>query len=361
MNPFQERTPFDLILLSLGSLVRQEKPNQMEILPEANNLKVDSQVSNFSEIVISKNQDVSSQPEQSQEEEKVDHLLNSQVPVLVKTEASLKRGCIDELVHEELKHLRLNVESSQERKDPIFISLKPQRTYQVATKLKAIELAKKVGVLRVSANTGIPESSIRRWSKVGPSRLGCSGRRPAYPQIERALLKLFKECRQKGIQVTNAYLIKEARKVAELLEVPDFLGSNGWLSGFKRRNKIVNRRKTRIASKLKPDSVENFKKFQERIIELTQKHQYQLDAIVNMDETGVTFDSPSNYTLEMQVKYFIKLFLILKGKKEVLITTTSADKQRITTVIAVNASNDFLPVYAIIKGKKVPLELQIAK
>jgi len=162
-------------------------------------------------------------------------------------------------------------------------------------------LAKKIGASKVTRWTGIPETSVRRWVKTGSDRVGKNGHKPQYLPIEEELVKLFVEYRVQGFQITNKILLLEARKIASQKGLIDFTGSQSWLEGFKKRNRIVYRRQTRIAQKLKPDTREKLAAFQSRFLELTQEHQYPISAIVNIDETRVTFDSPSNFTLDIQV------------------------------------------------------------
>ena len=165
-----------------------------------------------------------------------------------------------------------------------------------------MELSKKLGPLKVYLQTGIPETSIRRWSKIGPERKGTSGRKPQFEELEEELEKFFKVLRQKGLPVNNIILTTQAKKIADEKNLTTFVGSQGWLEGFKRRKGIVYRKHTRVSQKLKDDSITKLEEFQTEFLRLTAEHKYPLSAIVNIDESGVWFDSPSNYTREVQVK-----------------------------------------------------------
>jgi len=136
----------------------------------------------------------------------------------------LRRKCLDNITKEELKKLKLTVESSKEDK-PVFIDLKPQRKYLVETKVKAIELCKKVGTLKVAASTLIPESTLRRWQKDGVNRVGKSGRGPKYEELESELFEKFMSCRSEGVSINNQFLLKEARLIARKKGIDDFLGT----------------------------------------------------------------------------------------------------------------------------------------
>lgn len=177
-------------------------------------------------------------------------------------------------------------------------------------KKKAIDLTSKLGSCKVAAITGIPESSLRRWSKTGPTRLSGSGRKPSFPLIEKKLLESFKELRSKGIGVNNASLLKMATEIADELHEENFVGSIGWVRGFRRRNRIVTRRRTRVSQKLCATSEEELRDFQKQIVDLIKLHKYDSEAILNIDEVGITFDNPSNYSLEIQVSNYLISFLI---------------------------------------------------
>ena len=131
-------------------------------------------------------------------------------------------------------------------------------------------------------------------------RKGTNGRKPKYEEIEPQLYEISKEFRSAGILV-NKYLLKEARIIAEAKGIVDFIGTPSWLDGFKKRYEIVYRKPTRVAQKLKDNAEEELKKFQEKYIELLKAHNYHPDAIVNIDETGICMDMPSNQTLNTKV------------------------------------------------------------
>ena len=103
---------------------------------------------------------------------------------------------------------------------------------------------------------------------------------------------------------TSVFGIRErARSIAERDNLKDFVGSLSWLDGFKKRGRICYRKSTRVAQKVKPGSDVLVKDFQDKFFQLIEANQYAKEAIVNVDETGICFDSPSNYSLDFQVNY----------------------------------------------------------
>ena len=198
---------------------------------------------------------------------------------------------------EELKKIKTDVEISQMDNDKsLVVTLKPQRKYPIQTKKKVVHIAKKFGAARVSISTDIPESSISRWI-----RISGSGRKPRYTELEEELLNYFVDCRRNGVQINNNSLLKQARIVADSKGFADFIGSLSWLSGFKWRRLIVYRRRTRMGQRLRQTAEQDLESFQKQIFDFIDQHKYPLEAIINIDEPGICFDMPSNYTLEFQV------------------------------------------------------------
>jgi len=153
-----------------------------------------------------------------------------------------------------------------------------------------LNLVDKLGPSKVAFETGIPESSLRRWRKNGISKTAKGGRKPAFPEVERELLVWFKDMRNRGYSVTNGTLFNEA------LKLEDFIGSQSWLNGFKIRSRIVYRR----ADPLKISSPISTN-------DLLELHNYALESIVNIDESGLAFDSFNPCTLEFKVPSFLSI------------------------------------------------------
>ena len=156
-----------------------------------------------------------------------------------------------------------------------------------------MELVKKLGYHRAAVETQILETTLRRWGKVGIKRIGKSSRHPIYPDIENDLIKTFRGARGSGMLTTNGIMIREARRIALRQKNADFVGTLSWLSGFKRRHQICYRRNTRVAQKLPVNAIQKIEEFTDELTKLIEIKKYQLDAIANVDETSIFFDSLS--------------------------------------------------------------------
>ena len=117
-------------------------------------------------------------------------------------------------------------------------------------------------------------------------------------------MKIFRDARTSGIIMTNSILLREARLIGEKKKDVDFVGTISWLRGVKKRNNIVYRRNTKIAQKMPLDAVEKVDNFTNEVMELLELHKYSLEAIVNIDGTGVFFDTCSNQMLEFKFDFF---------------------------------------------------------
>ena len=189
---------------------------------------------------------------------------------------------------------------------PIIFTTK--RRYSETSKLRALELAHQHGFQKVAANTGIPETTIRRWSKVGVKKIGVSGRIPLFPAVEAELVNVFRDNRAKGLMIINSHLLQEARKIALRQKNPQSIGTMSSLQGIKKRQGICYRRHTRVAQKLPQDAPEKIEAFSNRIKLLFEEHAYDLKSVVKIDETGFFFDSFADQTLEFKVSLLLLLF-----------------------------------------------------
>ena len=77
--------------------------------------------------------------------------------------------------------------------------------------------------------------------------------------------------------------------------------------GSEKRHHICYRKSTRVGQAVSSDALENIEEFHKSFVQLYEKHQYPMNAMVNIDEIGLNFDAVSSYTLDFKVRYFCKL------------------------------------------------------
>ncbi len=108
------------------------------------------------------------------------------------------------------------------------------------------------------------------------------------------------------------------------------------------RNNLSNRCHTTIAQHLPNDLTKKQQEFLAFIMYRRIQHDYPLGLISNMDETPMTFDLPSNTTVDEM------------GIRTVSIRTTGHKKTNFTVVLTCMADSTKLPPVVIFKLKNVP-------
>ena len=102
---------------------------------------------------------------------------------------------------------------------------------------------------------------------------------------------------------------------------------------------MVLRRQTSVQQKLPAQLEARLKNFLESLKTLRTQHKFPEELIINMDETPVCFDMPSNATIAKC------------GQKEILIRGTGAHKRRFTVTLACTASGVMLKPFLTFKAK----------
>ena len=128
-----------------------------------------------------------------------------------------------------------------------------------------------------------------------------------------------------------------------------FKASRGWVDRFMRRNGLSLQRHTAVCQKLPTEFEEKQGNFQRHVIMLRKRGSFLMGQIGNADETPIWLDMPRNYTVEQ------------KGVKQVLIQTSSCEKQRIRVMLGITADRHKLPPFLIFKRKTPPKTAKNAK
>ena len=111
------------------------------------------------------------------------------------------------------------------------------------------------------------------------------------------MLDYLTEERAEGRSISNEDLQKKAIEVARTLpSLEDFKGSDGWLTRWKKRNKVGIRRGTNESQKLPNDFHEQVLQFKDTIQAKRREHDYTPFQVGNMDQTQCRFDMAPNTT-----------------------------------------------------------------
>jgi transposase-like protein len=203
----------------------------------------------------------------------------------------------------------------------------------------------------------IQTKQLRDWVSKKPQLLKAQpglkrlnrGSSPKYPVLETALVNWVKEKRKNQNAVSRTMIQMKGKALAQQRQwqvtcpgIGSFAFSNKWLDGFMSRNKFSNRRRTTIAQHLPDDLIETQQAFLAYIMYMRIEYDYPLGLIANIDETPVTFDLPSNMTIDET------------GARSISIRTTGHEKTNFTVVLSCMADGMKLPPLIIFKLKKIP-------
>jgi len=210
---------------------------------------------------------------------------------------------------------------------------------------------------KTAAKFNIQTNQLRNWISKKPQLLKVqpgvkrlnTGAKPKYSALETALLTWVKEKRKNQNAVTRSMIQMKAKALAQQRQwqaicsgIGSFAFSNKWLDGFMRRKNLSNRRRTTVTQHLPDDLVEKQQEFLSYIVYRRIQYDYPLAYIGNMDETPVSFDLPSNTTIDEL------------GARSVSIRTTGHEKANFTVVLTCMADGTKLPPLIIFKLKNVP-------
>src|SRR6266542_3572135 len=237
------------------------------------------------------------------------------------------------------------------------ISEKSRRVWNVREKLAVIMYHEKGhSKNKIAAKFNIEPKQVRDWvskkeqfMKAQPSLKHLNkGKSSKYPILEAALVEWVKERRSNQqavsrnmIQVKAKTLAQQSQWQATCPDVQSFAFSNKWLDGLMSRNNLSNRRHTTIAQHLPSNLVEKQQEFLAFITYRRIQHDYPLALIGNMDETLVSFDLPSNTTIDEL------------GARSVSIRTIGHEKTNFTVVLTCMADGMKLPPIIIFKLKNI--------
>jgi hypothetical protein len=86
-----------------------------------------------------------------------------------------------------------------------------------------------------------------------------------------------------------------------ILSVTDFAGTTSWCERFMRRNGLCMHTKPIIAQKLPHAYETKIIEFHKYVINMRKKLCFEIGQLGNMDEVPLTFDVPSNKTVDINL------------------------------------------------------------
>lgn len=237
-------------------------------------------------------------------------------------------------------------------KNGVFSCYKKNRRITIKEKLEIIEYAKKKGNQEAANKAGVSTKAIRRWKKNESQFLEITDplkRITLHPgRIEHKMsYALEKEIydwvtfnRSLGNPVTTwAIGIQMLKKEPSYKNVkPKSLLMAVYR--FMERNNLSLRTASHVGQELPNDTVDRIYMFLKSVINKRKLYDIDSNHIVNMDETALQLNMPSNKTVHKV------------GAKTIYIRTQNQEKIRVSVILSCCANGDKLKPYVIYKGGK---------
>ncbi|XP_068735256.1 tigger transposable element-derived protein 6-like [Montipora capricornis] len=132
---------------------------------------------------------------------------------------------------------------------------KKRKCLDISEKVKVLEFAKKnpnLGSRKLADHFGIGKTQIQAILKNKEAIMDAYAsnetpnhakrkRSSKYSDVNQAVWDWYIMCRNSNIPVSGSMLQEEATLIAEKLQTPDFVASNGWLEKFKQKYSICNK------------------------------------------------------------------------------------------------------------------------
>ena len=196
----------------------------------------------------------------------------------------------------------------------------------------------------IAAAFGIPRSTLstimknkvkfQSYASEGMSSNKFRIKRAEFPDVEKCLLKWFKEARDRSIPLSGHMLQKKALQFAQSLGRKDFQASTDWIWNFKKRYDIVGKSICGESSSIDEDVC---MKWTDELPTLISS--FKPEEIYNADETGLFYKCLPNKTMEFRNKP-------CHGGK--------ASKERLTVLLTSNMTGSDKRVPLVIGKSKKP-------
>jgi len=155
---------------------------------------------------------------------------------------------------------------------------------------------------------------------------------------------------RKKNHVSVRRLIGEGRKKAKLLKIKTLKFSWGWVSKFlKRNNFALKNPKAKIGKEiesLQKDVLE----FKEKIVNLRKTNNYDLDFVINIDETGIATETTRAKTVVLSQEFEE---IGSNNVKEATVKSCNKEKEITTVLLGGSWNGHKIPALIILKGKGV--------
>ncbi|KAL4467292.1 hypothetical protein ABPG72_016886 [Tetrahymena utriculariae] len=220
--------------------------------------------------------------------------LQSEIQVVEKQRQSLKKDGINILQAktQEQRHafttlIELKASKSHYRE---------RRQYEGSEKKTILDTLQVLDKKQVESLCGLHRNTIDKWKKSIDSSPKNRGRPLSSLELEEALINVVKECRTKKLTLTQDFLKDVGMKFITEKGL-SLKMSDGFLDSFITRNKL--KRRVINSKKQKFQDQQVIEEFIAKVNQMILGDKYDLDHVMNFDESGIFKDSPGNYTYSL--------------------------------------------------------------
>ncbi|KAF6119683.1 hypothetical protein HJG60_010133 [Phyllostomus discolor] len=168
------------------------------------------------------------------------------------------------------------------------------------------------------------------------------GHAAGWPQLEVDMKEWIICHRKNGFSVSTEMIIYEAEHLAAEKGIEDVTGSPSWCHRFMKRYGLAVCTKTRTAQKMHIEYESKIVSFCKFVLDTRKKNGFEISQTGNMDEAPITFDVPSNKTVDV------------KGAKTLTVNTSGHDEAHYTIVLSCCADGTQLPPMLSFNRKSMP-------
>jgi hypothetical protein len=190
------------------------------------------------------------------------------------------------------------------RKRVQLSDLDRKKICQLAVEHKSLSQDKLTALLQTQLNkpelarstvTGVLKERTK-WLGLSDEAAGSKVRHRSaqWENLERALMQWFGQLRSRNAVLTDKLLLEKAKRLATLLDIADFKGSDGWLSKFKKRHHIQLHQPHGESGAADMAGVSLA---QTAVGKLILELNYKLEDVYNFDETGLYYRARPSRTL----------------------------------------------------------------
>ena len=246
----------------------------------------------------------------------------------------------------------INIENKKSIQIKPLEQFKQNRKIPISEKLKAIEFSKVNGNKKTAQKFGVTSKSIRRWKKNENMYLCVSNPKKKITlhngnpnwnvnfELDKQLYNWIAFNRSLGNPVSTWSIgIELIRRNPQKADIkPKSLFS--WIYRFLDRNSLSIRSISHKGQQFPKNTENNIFSFLKKIINIRKLYNISTDSIINMDETALQYNMPSNKTVH-------KI-----GAKTITINTQQQEKLRISVILAICSNGKKLKPFIIFKGAK---------